>query len=118
MAVQLLWWPDKTFAGEGVAKMGRIRMDYSEVMTEANRVAQLADAGDRYIRDMRTARTQLPAVWNGQSGDAFMQVCTGWERDMRDLVHLLNDISSNLRTVAREIREAEERARRAANTTF
>ncbi len=94
--------------------MSLIKMDYSEVMAEANKFFELARQGSSCSQQANRLANQVPSCWAGESGNMFSNLCKQLEREFHDLSNRLDVIGNNLKTVAREIREAEQRAKRAA----
>lgn len=93
--------------------MGLIKMDYYEVRAVADRLSDLARQGEQYKKEVGSIIESMPSVWTGESGTAFTGVCTHWQQEMVQLINLINNVSSNLRTIANEMEAAERRVKSA-----
>lgn len=92
--------------------MFKIEFNYAKAMRQAgnleesaNRLKQLAQAS------MSDTLQQLNANWTGENATAYIQKGRTLQQQISETAAELTRIAENIRTVARRMRDAEQRAR-------
>lgn len=96
--------------------MSVIKINYSEVLTEADKLAGFADRGEQYLREMKNISNSIPSFWTGQASNAFVNLCVQEEGELVRLINTLDNISRNLKMIADDIKAADERAKIVINS--
>ena len=98
--------------------MSLIRMNYDEVIASADKLLNLVNQGEQYLKEFMNMSESIPSIWTGEASNAFVGLCGQCQREMNELIVSLNTISSNVRFTANEIKAADERARLAAEASM
>lgn len=90
--------------------MGLIRIDYNEAIREANRLKTIANDCQNANVLVDRLINAIPSYWQGDAANAFKDKLQDWKRENNSIKTEANNLSSTIRRVANEIREAERRA--------
>ena len=87
--------------------------NYSRAISQASQMEDIA----REMRSLVTNKldktyASINAAWDGECSDSYMSHCWDTSSRLTAKANELDSIASRLRTAARIIKEAEERARR------
>ncbi len=95
--------------------MGIIRIDYQEAIREANRLKTIASECNSNIQYVKRLINIIPNYWQGDAAKAFIDELQEWIRETTRIKNDTTNLSTNIRNVAYQIREAERRAIAAMN---
>jgi len=88
-----------------------IRIDYSNSIECANRLSNAARTGEQVTNTFKSATSSMEASWKGLAMDGFREACQKWTVEMNSLIRLLYDTSSDIKSIANNYREKDERLR-------
>ncbi|MFZ5989242.1 MAG: WXG100 family type VII secretion target [Bacillota bacterium] len=86
-----------------------IRIDYNNAIDSANTLSKIAQTGEQTISTMKNSISNIDAAWKGVSKDGFCYTCERWTTEMSELIYSLRQISSDIKYIANEYKEKDER---------
>ncbi len=93
----------------------RIRIDYNQVIRQANHVESIADDLQKAKKELQSIVTDVDTNWNGEASNVYMKRCISLEEYINVVSREMNRVSETIKYVARVIKEADERAREIAD---
>lgn len=94
--------------------MATYRINYSQVISQANAIEDLADDLRRKVSDLSELQVYIRKEWVGMASSAFQTKLSELISDMQRTKSDMESVASTIKTVARRIQEADERAARRA----
>ena len=94
--------------------MSSISINYSKACAEANRLKIAANECDNIINQSQRAFADMHTYWEGAAANEFLAANEKWCKEMQSIKIELTAISNSIVKVAKEIREADLRAAKAA----
>lgn len=94
--------------------MSSISIDYNKAYAEANRLKTAANECDYIISQTQRAIADIHTYWEGAAANEFLAANEKWCKEMQSIKMELTEISNSIIKVAKEIREADLRAAKAA----
>lgn len=98
--------------------MSYIKLDYTEVMAESRKLTDIANDAEQYLKELKNISLSIPSFWTGEASKAFINLCIQEEREFNELINTINTISGNLKTVADEIKAADDKSKNLIDNTF
>lgn len=83
--------------------MSRIRLDYDNVCSQAQKLQVAAERCDEVVRRLQSEMSQLPYYWEGDSADTFLMVIQKQISDIRSMRQRLETIADHIKKVADEL---------------
>jgi WXG100 family type VII secretion target len=94
--------------------MAIMDFNYGLAIRQANQVDEIAKEMQNIAnRQLQSAVDSIEACWQGDASKQFLGYCTTTQEDIRIQARKLQDLANRVRTVARIIEEAEQRAKEA-----
>ena len=94
--------------------MSFISIDYDMAYAEANRLRTEANECDNVVSQSQRSVADMGTYWEGAAANEFLAAQDKWRKEMQSIKAELNSISSLIKMVTDEIREADLRAAEAA----
>ena len=93
----------------------RIRINYDQVIRQANEIESIAGDLDGVKKELQNIISDLDINWDGEASKIYLQRCTQLGEYVREVSRDMSRVSSTIKEVARIIKEADERARNLAS---
>lgn len=93
----------------------RIRINYGQVVRQANEIGSIAGDVDGIKKELQSIVSSIDANWDGEASNIYKRRCTGFGEYLREVSRDMDRVSSTIKEVARIIKQADERARELAS---
>lgn len=93
----------------------KIRIDYDQVIRQANEIGTIAADLDGVKKELQNVVTDVDTNWDGEASNVYIQRCTSLGEYLREVSRDMNRVSETIKDVARIIRQADERANELAS---
>ena len=90
--------------------MSAISINYIKAYAEANRLKTAANECDNIVRQAQRALADLNTYWEGAAADEFIAKNAQWRKEMQSIKTEVAAISSLVKKVTDDIRDADLRA--------
>ena len=92
--------------------MSSINFNYNQAISQANQIEGIANEMLRLAsNNFRNTIDSIGASWKGEAAQQFLGYCAKTQGDIEAQARSLQSIAGRIRDVARNIKEAEERAK-------
>ena len=89
--------------------MSAFRINYNQVIKQANQIKTLSEDLDREIRKLNDILNSTKSDWKGPASTTFQNHLSLLIDDMKNTKKSMANVSSTIKYIAREIREEDER---------
>ena len=90
------------------------RINYHQVMRQADNIEDEAHEIQRAIRDLDNLMNDIKSIWKSPAATAFIAECQELRQQMVSTQVRVDQTANTIRSVARRIKEADDRAAEAA----
>jgi WXG100 family type VII secretion target len=92
--------------------MAIMNFNYNQAISQANQLDAIAnEMQDAANKQLQTAVDSIEACWRGEASQQFIGRCVVTQTDICTQAKKLRDLAKRIRTVAKIIEEAEQRAK-------
>ena len=93
--------------------MAILNFNYNRAINQARQIETIAsDMKNTADKDMQTAIDSIGACWQGEASRQFIGYCSGVQADIIKQANDLKNIAVSLRSAAKIIKEAEDKAKK------
>lgn len=92
--------------------MGLISIDYFDAIRQANKLKDAAEQCEDAERAANKVYAEVCENWSGEAAEAFKAKIEEWKKENRRVAEECRDIAQLIKTVAKQIKEADESAAR------
>lgn len=89
--------------------MSGFRINYSQVIGQANTISNLSGDLDKEIRNLESISTSVGGNWKGPASQAFQRHLTILVADMKQTKYSMSSVSSTIKNVATRIQQEDEK---------
>jgi len=90
--------------------MGLISIDYLDAIHQANKLSNAAQQCEDAERTVNKAYSEVCESWSGEAAEAFKTKLEAWKAENNRIKEECIEISRLIKTVAKQIKEADEAA--------
>lgn len=94
-----------------MSSRSEIRIDFEQALRQADKLDEIARKLDRISKNsMENSMQTLSSAWKGANAAAFLRKEDHLQQDISKTARNVRDIADDIRTIARQIYDAEMRA--------
>lgn len=94
--------------------MAEIRINLEQARRQAQRLDEAASQLKRELRNLSSAKQNIPSYWDGSASKVFVQKLNEQYNELNKLCQQIEEVANDIRTVAERIKRQEEAMQRAA----
>lgn len=93
--------------------MGLISIDYADALAQAKKLQYAAEQCEEAERAANKVYAEVCDNWSGEAAEAFKAKIDEWKTENNRIKDEISNVSQLIKTVAKQIKEADEAAARA-----
>lgn len=98
--------------------MSFLSIDYDKAIAQAKQLDEAASMCNEAMNSLKKERNNSGTIWAGESGEALRTKTEELEKELKSGKSKLTSAAADIRRVAKELKEEDERARKRIESFF